>query len=173
MTVNELKHAKLVEWVNEVAKLTTPDQIVVCDGSKKQYDELIDLQVKAGLCVRLNEEKKPGCVLFDSDPSDVARVEKRTFIASKKQEDAGPTNNWIDPVELKKTMTELYKGCMKGRTMYVIPFSMGPLGSPISKIGVEITDSAYVVNNMMIMTRVGEKVLDLLGTDGYFVPCLH
>ena len=173
MTLNDLKHPKLVQWVNEFAALATPDNIVVADGSKEQYDELIDLQVKEGLCVRLNPEKKPNCVLFDSDPSDVARVEKRTFIASEKQEDAGPTNNWIDPKELKATMTDLYRGCMKGRTLYVIPFSMGPVGSPMSKIGVELTDSAYVVCNMMIMTRVGVKVLDVLGTDGYFVPCLH
>ncbi len=173
MTINDLKHAKLVSWVEEIKALCQPDEVVVADGSESQYKELIDLCVNSGLAIRLNPEKKPGSVLFRSDPSDVARVEKRTFIASEKEEDAGPTNNWIDPVELKKTMTALYKGCMKGRTMYVIPFSMGPLGSPISKIGVEITDSAYVVCNMMIMTRVGVKVLDLLGTDGYFVPCLH
>lgn len=173
MTISDLKHKKLVDWINEVAKMTTPDNIVLCDGSKQQYDELIELSVKNGLCKKLNPEKKPNCVLFDSDPSDVARVEKRTFIAAPTKEQAGPTNNWIDPEELKATMTKLYTGCMKGRTMYVIPFSMGPLGSPISKIGVEITDSPYVVNNMMIMTRVGDKVLDLLGTDGYFVPCLH
>ncbi|MBO5770593.1 MAG: phosphoenolpyruvate carboxykinase (GTP) [Spirochaetales bacterium] len=173
MTLTDIKHKKLVDWVNEIAKMTTPDNIVICNGSQKQYDELIELQVNSGLCVRLNEEKKPGCVLFDSDPSDVARVEKRTFIAAPTAEEAGPTNNWIDPAELKATMTGLYTGCMKGRTMYVIPFSMGPLGSPISKLGVEITDSAYVVNNMMIMTRVGDKVLELLGTDGEFIPCLH
>ena len=173
MTLNDLKHPKLVQWVNEFAALTTPDNIVIADGSQEQYEALIDLQVKEGLCVRLNEEKKPNCVLFDSDPSDVARVEKRTFIAAETQDAAVPTNNWIDPKELKKTMTDLYRGCMKGRTLYVIPFSMGPLGSPMSKIGVELTDSAYVVCNMMIMTRVGVKVLDLLGTDGYFVPCLH
>ena len=173
MTLNDIRHPKLVQWVNDFAALTTPDNIVIADGSQEQYDELIDLQVKEGLCVRLNPEKKPNCVLFDSDPSDVARVEKRTFIAAEKQEDAGPTNNWIDPHELKKTMTDLYRGCMKGRTLYVIPFSMGPLGSPMAKIGVELTDSAYVVCNMQIMTRVGAKVLDILGTDGYFVPCYH
>ena len=173
MTISEVKNAKLVQWVNEIAALTTPDQIVLADGSAAQYDQLVAECVEAGLCVRLNEEKKPHSVLFNSDPSDVARVEKRTFIAAKTQEEAGPTNNWIDPVELKATLKGLYSGCMKGRTMYVIPFSMGPLGSPISKLGVEITDSPYVVINMMIMTRVGLKVLDLLGTDGYFVPCLH
>lgn len=173
MNINELKHAGLKKWVDEIAALTTPDAIVVADGSSAQYDELIEETIASGLATRLNPAKKPGCVLFRSDPSDVARVEKRTYIASEKQEDAGPTNNWIDPKELKAAMTDLYRGCMKGRTMYVIPFSMGPLGSPISKIGVEITDSAYVVCNMMIMTRVGVKVLDLLGSNGYFVPCLH
>lgn len=173
MNINELKHAGLKKWVEEVAALTTPDAIVIADGSSAQYDELIGEMIASKLATELNPEKKPGCVLFRSDPSDVARVEKRTYIASEKQEDAGPTNNWIDPAELKATMTNLYRGCMKGRTMYVIPFSMGPLGSDIAKIGVEITDSAYVVCNMMIMTRVGVKVLDLLGKDGYYVPCLH
>lgn len=173
MKLSEIKHAGLVKWVNEVAALTTPDEVVVCTGSKAEYDGLIEGMVKSGLATRLNPEKKPGSVLFRSDPSDVARVEKRTYISCAKQEDAGPTNNWIDPVELKATMTGLYKGCMKGRKMYVIVFSMGPVGSAFSKIGVEITDSEYVVCNMIIMTRVGTKVIENLGTDGYFVPCLH
>jgi len=173
MNVNDIKHAGLKKWIEDFAALTNPDEIILADGSSAQYDELINQQVAAGYATRLNPAKKPGCVAYNSDPSDVARVEKRTYISSVKQEDAGPTNNWMDPTQLKKEMTDLYRGCMKGRTMYIIPFSMGPLGSPISKIGVEITDSAYVVANMMIMTRVGVKVLELLGTDGYYVPCYH
>ena len=173
MKLTDVKNEALVKWVEKIAKQTTPDDIYVCDGSKQEYDTLMQQAVDSGLAIKLNESKKPNCFLFHSDPSDVARVEKRTFIASKTEEDAGPTNNWIDPKELRKILDDLAKGCMKGRTMYVIPFSMGPVGSPLSKIGVEITDSPYVVCNMHIMTRVGTKILDLIGKDGSFVPCFH
>ena len=171
MTLNDIKHAKIKAWVEEVVAMCQPDDVYVCDGSKAEYDRLMKKCVDAGLATPL--AKKPNSFLFRSLPSDVARVEGRTFISSVKEEDAGPTNNWIDPKELKATMTGLYTGCMKGRTMYVIPFCMGPVGSPISKNGIEITDSEYVVLNMDIMTRVGTQVLDVLGTDGEFVPCLH
>lgn len=169
MTVNDIKNAKIKAWIEECIKMCEPDNVRVVDGSAKEYDELMQKCVNEGLATPL--AKKPNSFLFRSDPSDVARVEKRTFIASRKQEDAGPTNNWIDPVELKATMKGLYTGCMHGRTMYVLPFCMGPLGSPIAKYGVELTDSEYVVLNMDIMTRAGEKVWQYL--DDGFVPCLH
>lgn len=167
------KNQKLQKWVDEVAAMCTPDSIYWCNGSKAEYDEMINILIDGGYATKLNDAKRPGCVAFNSDVTDVARVENRTYIASKTKEAAGPTNNWMDPEELKTIMRGLYKGCMKGRTMYVIPFSMGPIGSDIAKIGIEISDSAYVVANMHIMTRVGTKVLDVLGTDGEFIPCLH
>lgn len=171
MTIQDIKHAKIKAWIEEIKAMCTPDAVHICDGTREEYDTLMKKMVDSGLAIPL--KKKPHSFLFRSLPSDVARVEARTFISSVKEEDAGPTNHWIDPVELKKTMTKLYTGCMKGRTMYVIPYSMGPIGSPISKNSIEITDSEYVVCNMIIMTRVGKKVLDAIGTDGEFVPCLH
>jgi len=166
-----VKNKKLSNWIKEVAAMCRPDTIYVCDGSREEYHSMMAKLLASGSATLL--KKRPRSYLFRSDPSDVARVEDRTFISTSSRDKAGPTNNWVDPAELKETMKGLYKGCMKGRTMYVIPFSMGPIGSPISKIGVEISDSPYVVVNMHIMTRVSSRVMELLDAGEDFIPCLH
>ena len=173
LTPKKTTNKKLIAWVDEMAALCQPDAIYWCDGSEREKNALNKLLVESGTFIPLNPKKRPGSFLARSNPADVARMEHRTFICSEKEQDAGPTNNWMAPKAMRKKLNTLFKGCMKGRTMYVVPFSMGPVGSHIAQIGIEITDSPYVVVNMRITTRIGQKVLNTLGDTGFFVPCVH